>query len=249
MGVIYILWQRQLKRYFRSKARVVGSLAQPVLFLVALGFGLGPIYHQATGGNFIQFLAPGIIAMSVLFTSVFLGIDLIWDKQFGFLKETLVAPVPRIMIMLGRTLGAATVGFLQGILIFVLSLIVGFQPELSALFPLAFLFMFFIALFFTAFGTAIASCLEDMSSFPLIMNFVVMPIFFLSGSLFPLENLPSSIRWFSYINPLTYGVDGLRIALVGGEAFFGLGMDLLISIGAIAIILVIGTQLFRRIQI
>jgi len=109
--------------------------------------------------------------------------------------------------------------------------------------------MFFIALFFTALGTAIASCLEDMSSFPLVMNFVVMPIFFLSGALFPLENLPYSIQWFSYANPLSFGVDGLRITLANGGAFFGLGMDLLISVGAIAVILVIGAQLFRRIQI
>ena len=105
MRTIYILWLRQLKRYFRSKARIVGSLGQPLLFLIALGFGFGPIYAKAGGGNYLQFLAPGIIAMSILFTSIFSGIEIIWDKQFGFLKETLVAPVSRMKIMFGRTLG------------------------------------------------------------------------------------------------------------------------------------------------
>jgi ABC-2 type transport system permease protein len=248
MGVVYILWQRQIKRYFRSKPRVIGSLAQPALFLVALGFGLGPFYNQATGESYIQFLAPGIIAMSVLFTSVFLGIDLIWDKRFGFLKETLVAPVPRITIMLGRTLGSATVGFLQGLLVFLLTLLVGFRPEISMALPLAFLFVALIALFFTALGMAIASLLEDMSAFPLIMNFVIMPIFFLSGALFPIQNLPSSILWFSYINPLSYGVDGLRNILTG-EVLFGWHIDIAVLFALIVFILFIGAWLFKKIQI
>lgn len=248
MSVIFILWKRQIKRYFRSRSRVIGSLAQPILFLVALGFGLGPIYNQATGESYIQFLAPGIIAMSILFTSIFSGIDLIWDKKFGFLKEVLVAPVPRILIMLGRTLGAATIGFLQGLIILMLILLVGFRPEISILLPLALVFMLFSALFFTALGTAIASLLDDMSAFPLVMNFVVMPIFFLSGALFPLENLPISIRWFSYINPLSFGVDGLRSTLTE-HLFLGLGTDLLVLSVSIIIMMVTGAFLFKRIQI
>src|SRR5579864_5988960 len=99
---IYTLWLRQLKRYFRSKSRIIGSMGQPILFLVALGFGFGPIFQKAGGGDYIEFLAPGVIAMGILFTAVFMGIEIIWDKQFGFLKETLVAPVSRMAIMLGR---------------------------------------------------------------------------------------------------------------------------------------------------
>lgn len=248
MNVIYIFWLRQIKRYYRSRARVAGSLAQPILFLVALGFGLGPIFKQATGESYLQFLGPGIIAMSILFTSLFSGIDLIWDKRFGFLKETLVAPVPRIIIMIGRTLGAATIGFFQGLVILLLALLVGFRPVLSPLLFLAPLFMLFIALFFTALGIAIASLLEDMSAFPLIMNFLVMPIFFLSGAIFPLENLPASIRWFSYINPLSFGVDGLRISLTG-EIFLGVNLDILFLVPAICSMLFIGAWLFKKIQI
>src|SRR5882762_6192440 len=122
MNTIYILWLRQLKRYVRSKSRVVGSLGQPALFLVALGFGFGPIFRKAGGGNYIDFLAPGVIAQGILFTAIFSGIELIWDRQFGFLKETLVAPVSRFEIMIGRTLGGATVATLQGLIVFFLAM-------------------------------------------------------------------------------------------------------------------------------
>src|SRR5947208_10413149 len=128
MAAIYILWLRELKRYTRSRAQVVASVGQPLLYLVALGFGLGPIFRQAGQGSYLQFVAPGVIGMSVLFTSVFSGIGLLWDRQFGFLKETLVAPVPRLHIMIGRTLGGATVSMIQGTLVLVVCLIAGFRP-------------------------------------------------------------------------------------------------------------------------
>src|SRR3984893_13329347 len=127
MSAIYILWLRQLKRYVRSRPRIVASLGQPLLFLLGLGFGFGPIFQRAGQGNYIQFLAPGVIAMGVLFTSVFSGIELIWDRQFGFLKETLVAPVPRLTIMIGRTLGGATVAVIQGAVVFVVCSLAGFR--------------------------------------------------------------------------------------------------------------------------
>src|ERR1700722_9995273 len=142
MRVLHILWLRQLKRYFRSRARIVGSLGQPLLFLLALGFGLGPMYKKAGGGSYLQFLAPGVIAMGVLFTAMFSGIEVIWDKQFGFLKETLVAPVSRLMIMAGRTMGGATVATIQGLIVLVLSLSVGFRPTDLAMVPLALVFLF-----------------------------------------------------------------------------------------------------------
>lgn len=249
MIAIYTLWLRQLKRYFRSKSRIVGSLGQPLLFLIALGFGLGPVFQKAGQGNYLEFLAPGIVAMSILFLSVFNGIEVIWDRQFGFLKETMVAPVPRWQIMLGRTLGGATVAVLQGIIVLALSLLVGFKLTYNPwqLF-MGFIFMFLIALLFTALGTAIASVLEDMHGFQLIMNFLVMPIFFLSGALFPLSNLPSAIGIITTIDPLSYGVDGLRGALVG-VTHYGMMTDFLVlSIGA-AIFIGIGSYLFSKIQV
>src|SRR6202049_5136444 len=150
MSAIYILWLRQLKRYLRSRARMIGSLGQPLLFLLALGFGFGPTFSRAGGGNYIQYLAPGVIAMGILFTAMFSGIEVLWDRQFGFLKETLVAPVPRLQVMLGRTLGGATVATLQGILVFLLTLGVGFRPAHLAQLPLALLMMFLTAILFTA---------------------------------------------------------------------------------------------------
>src|ERR1700722_11681533 len=161
MTAIYVLWRRQLKRYVRSRSRIVASLGQPLLFLLAFGFGFGPIFQKAGQGNYIQFLAPGVIGMTVLFSSVFSGIELIWDRQFGFLKETLVAPVPRILIMIGRTLGGATVGIIQGLIVLVICLATGFRPSTWTALPMAVLFMALIAVMFTALGTAIASGLSD----------------------------------------------------------------------------------------
>ena len=132
MNAIYILWLRQLKRQIRSKSRVIGSIGQPILFLLALGFGFGPIFAKAGGGSYIDFIAPGIIAMGILFNAIFSGMEIIWDKQFGFLKETLVAPVSRMKIMIGRTLGGATVAVAQGIIVFVITLFVGFNRQALA---------------------------------------------------------------------------------------------------------------------
>jgi len=248
MQTIYILWLRQIKRYFRSRARIVGSLGQPLLLLLALGFGFGPIYQKAGGGNYIQFLTPGIISMGILFTAVFSGIEIIWDRQFGFLKETLVAPVSRLKIMIGRTLGGGTVAVIQGLIIFLISLVVGFRPTDIHLLFLSFVFMALIALFFTALGTAIASVLDDMQGFQLIMNFLLMPLFFLSGALFPLQGLPKIFVLVASINPLSYGVDGLRGTLVNG-AHFGLSIDFIV-LGVITVILLsIGSYLFSKIQI
>ncbi|MDD2730883.1 MAG: ABC transporter permease [Candidatus Portnoybacteria bacterium] len=247
MKVIYILWLRQLKRYFRSKSRLLSSLGQPLLFLLALGFGFGPIYQKASGGSYIEFLGPGIIAMSVIFTAMFTGIEIVWDRQFGFLKETLVAPVSRLEIMIGRTLGGATVSMIQGFVVFILALAVGFRPVNLTALPLAFLFAFLIALLFTALGTAIASLIKDMQVFPVIMNFLVMPIFFLSGALFPLNDLPKSVSLIAKINPLSYGVDGLRIALTS-QSHFGVPLDLLILTLASFALLALGSYLFSRIE-
>jgi ABC-2 type transport system permease protein len=146
LGTIYILWLRQLKRYFRNKARIVGSLGQPMLFLVALSVGFGPIYAKAGDGSYIQFLAPGIMAMTILFTSIFSGMEIIWDRQFGFLKETLVAPVPRTKIMIGRTLGGATIAVFQALIVLAISTIAGFKPDIFMI-PLAILFMILTALY------------------------------------------------------------------------------------------------------
>ncbi len=247
MNVIYILWLRQLKRSARSRARIIASFGQPLLFLLAFGFGFGSMFQRSGQGNYIQFLAPGVITMSVLFTSVFSGIEVIWDRQFGFLKETLVAPVPRILIMIGRTLGGATVSVLQGIAVFCICLAVGFRPTSYALLPLAFAFMLLTALLFTGVGTALGSVLPDFQGFQLVMNFLVMPIFFLSGALFPLTNIPRAMRIIAALDPLSYSVDGLRYSLIG-VTHLGVPLDLAVLCVVTTAVLVLGGVVFSKIQ-
>jgi ABC-2 type transport system permease protein len=218
------------------------------LYLLALGFGLGPVFQKAGQGNYLQFVAPGVIAMTVLFSSVFSGIGLLWDRQFGFLKETLVAPVPRIQVMIGRTLGAATVAVIQGLLVAVVCFIAGFRVVHLSAIPLALLFMGLIACVFAALGTAIGSVLQNMQGFQLVMNFLVMPIFFLSGALFPLTNLPKMLSLVTSLDPLAYGVDALRSTLIG-ITHFGIGLDGLVLVLIASALLVIGSHLFSKIQV
>jgi ABC-2 type transport system permease protein len=248
VSAIYILWLREVKRYLRSRTQIIASLAQPLLYLLVLGFGLGPVFEKSGQGSYLQFVAPGVIGMGILFTSIFSGIGLLWDRQFGFLKETLVAPVPRLYIMMGRTLGGATIALLQGTLLLVVCLIAGFRPQHLALVPVAVLFMAMIAVVFAALGTAVGSTLKDMQGFQLIMNFMVMPIFFLSGALFPLNNLPAALTVATRIDPLSYGVDGLRAAFLGLSQFT-IAADLTVLVCVAAAFMVLGAYSFSRIQI
>lgn len=248
MSALYILWLRELKRYLRSRTRIIGSLGQPLLFLLALGFGFGPIFQQSGRGSYLQFLAPGVIAMTVLFTAVFSGIGLVWDRQFGFLKETLVAPVPRLQMMMGRTFGGATVAMIQGLIVVAICLLAGFRPASLAGLPLGLLFMALMAVLFTALGTAIGSVLVDMQAFQIVINFLVMPMFFLSGALFPLTNAPKPLGLIASLDPLSYSVDGLRLALIG-VSHFGAAMDLGVLACATVALLTMGTHLFSRIEL
>jgi ABC-2 type transport system permease protein len=248
MSAIYILWLREMKRYFRSPAQMVAALGQPLLYLLALGFGLGPVFARSGHGSYIQFLAPGVIGMTVLFAGAFSGIGLLWDRQFGFLKETLVAPVPRIHVMIGRTLGGATVAVLQGLLVLIACLIAGFRPTSFATIPVMLVVMALIAILFCAFGTAIGSRLENMQAFPLIMNFLMMPLFFLSGALYPLDGLPAALKAVTNVNPLSYGVDGLRTTLIG-MTHFGLPLDIMVLAGAAIVFLGLGAYSFSKIQL
>lgn len=248
MGALYILWLRELKRYVRSRVQIVVSLGQPCLYLLALGFGLGPVFKQAGQGSYLQFMAPGVVGMTVLFSSVFSGIAMLWDRQFGFLKETLVAPVSRMQIMVGRTLGGATVAIIQGTLILAICLIAGFRPHSWIAIPSAFLFVFLIAVVFAALGTAIGSVLKDMQGFQLIMNFLVLPIFFLSGALFPLTGLPFAMKILTRIDPLTYGVDGLRGSLIRNWQFHP-ATDVTVLLCIAMAFLSLGAYLFSKIEV
>jgi len=248
MNVIFVLWLREVKRYLRSRPQIIASLGQPLLYLLVLGYGLNRVAQIPGTGSYFQFVAPGVICMGILFTSIFSGIGLLWDRQFGFLKETLVAPVPRLQIMAGRTLGGATIAIIQGTLVLVVCVLVGFRPTSFAAIPQAFLFMALIAIVFAALGTAIGSTLRDMQGFQMIMNFLIMPIFFLSGALYPLANAALPLRIATQLDPLSYGVDGLRGAFVG-LAQIGVALDVLVLGVLAAAFLVLGAWAFSKIQV
>lgn len=248
MDIIYAIWLRNMKRFFRSKSRIAGSVVMPFFLLLFLGFGLNNVVDMpGLGGNYLVFLIPGMVAMSVMFTAVGSGVQILWDKQFGFLKETLVAPVSRLEIMLGQTAGGATTAVAQGMLILVLSLFIGLRIPGIAGFITALFFMALIGIAFTAFGIAIASRMEDMTGFQLIMNFVVFPIFGLSGALFPISSLPAWIAPLTLLDPLTYGVEGMRYGLTGVSQIDPFTCLAVIG-GFCAATVVTGAYLFRKIN-
>jgi ABC-2 type transport system permease protein len=252
MSAIYILWLRELKRYSRSRAQIVASLGQPVLYLLVLGFGLGPVFRRAGSGDYLQFVGPGVIGMTVLFSSIFSGLGLLWDRQFGFLKETLVAPVPRLQIMIGKTLGGATVSVIQGLMVTVVCVLAGFRPANIWLVPIAIGFMVAIAVVFAALGMALGSSLQDMQGFQLIMNFLVMPIYFLSGALFPLTGLPKALAILTRLDPLSYGIDGLRTMLLHQPPFqpaFRVSTNIAVLVCVAVVFLIVGAWRFSKIEI
>lgn len=248
MDVIYILWLRQMKRYFRSRSRVLGAIGQPILFLLALGYGIGAVYKKAGQGDYIEFLVPGIIVQTLLFSGVFWGIQILFDKRFGFLKEMLVAPVPRVKILLGNALGGATISLMQAVLVLVISLALGFRPENWLFLPVAFLLMLVLSVTLTSFGAAIASMVEDFQGFQGINNFLIFPLFFLSSALYPLNNVPDWLRILSEINPLSYAVDALRWALIN-QHHFSLALDFAVLLVAVSAAVAFAVNRFNRIQV
>ena len=247
MDVLKVLWLRQVRRYWRSGSRVLGTLGQPILLLLALGYGIGAIYRRAGEGNYLQFLVPGIITQTVLLSGIFWGIIILQDKRFGFLSEMLVAPVSRTKILLGSAAGGATVSIFQGILVFVMSIIFGFRPYNWALVPPAFLVLVLMCVALACFGAGIASMVEDFQGFQGINNLLVTPLFFLSGALYPLTSVPTALRIISTLNPVSYMVDALRYFLAN-QSHFGLAKDLLVMGVTFVFCLFFAVNRFNRIQ-
>ena len=220
---IYTMWLREMKRFLRVKARVVASLLMPFLFLAFLALPLSFMPTREILGlegiPFFDFVAPGIVGMTLLFAATMSGASVIWDKEFGFLKEVLVAPVNRFSIILGRSLGGMTTAIIQALIIVAIAVAMGVKISSISGFFLAIVFMILTCATFTGFGLILATKLGDTEGFMAIMNLIVFPIFLLSGAFFPLQAMPSWLRYVMYIDPLTYGVDGLRRTLVGIGAF------------------------------
>jgi ABC-2 type transport system permease protein len=245
--VIYVIWLREMKRFFRAKSRIVSTLFLPFFFLFTMSFGFRSAEMPGVfrGTDYLNFLVPGIIGMMMLFGSMFIGLSVLWDREFGFLKEIMVAPVKRLTIVLGRISGGVTNNLFQGILILTISLFLGFRITDIFSFLLALIFMILISVGFVGLGIAVASKMEDPQGFSLVMHFFTFPSFLLSGALFPITNFPDWIKSIILINPLTYGVDGLRASLIGSSQF-PLFLDLLVILIFDLVMVALSSWLFSR---
>lgn len=239
---IYRIWLRELIRYYRDKLRIVSSLVQPLLFLVIFGGGFG--FVKVGNLNYQSFLFPGIVGMSLVGISISGGISVIWDREFGFFKEILVAPISRMSIFIGKALGGCTIALIQGIIILSLSFVIGIPMSVNS-FMMSVLMMLIISLGIVSLGLIIASFMETFEGFGVIMNFIVFPLSFLSGALFPLTEAPQWLRIVSYFDPLTYGVDALRHIIIGVSSFPFLKSFIAISAFSLVAIIV-GSISFNR---
>ncbi len=213
LRAIKVVWKRELIRFRRDRLRILTSLVQPFLFLFVLGTGLSSLASAGTHGvNFRTFIYPGVLCMAVMFTAMFSAASIVWDREFGFLREMMVAPVRRSSIVLGKCLGGATVAGFQGLIVIAISPLVGVPYELTLileLFALALLLAFAI----TAFGVMFAARINQMQSFMALMQMVIMPMFFLSGALFSVASLPAWLAVLNRLDPLTYAVEPMRRAI------------------------------------
>ncbi len=244
-NAMYVLWLRDMKRFFRAKSRIVGMIMMPIFFLLGLGLGLNGLINLGTGESYLQFLVPGIIGMSLLFTSITSGTAVLFDRQFGFLKEIMVTPNSRVSIVIGRVLGGTTTAVMQSVLIVIISLFIGFHPVITIATPMAIVFMVLIAATFISLGLIFGSVINDFQGFQLVTNFVTLPLFFLSNAIFPLSSLPWYIQDISYVNPLTYGIDGIRGALTGVSTY-PMAVDLGVMIVFFAVMVAIAAYAFNK---
>lgn len=249
--VIYSIWLRDMKQYLRAKSRIITSLAMPLLWMVIIGQGLSSAIPQMGGGgfNYLIFMAPGIVGMTMLFTGTFSGVSVLWDKQFGFMKEILVAPVSRLHVMLGKVLGGSTTAIIQGVLILIIATFFGVPlPGLYGA-GLVLLFMILISFSFVSIGLIFATRMEDPQSFPMAINFFIMPMFFLSGAIYPLTTAPGWLKTLAHFNPLAYGIDGLRVGILESyTSYFSLKVDLVVLLGFTIAVILIGIRFFERIE-
>ncbi len=251
---IYTIWLRDVKRFFRERSRILGMLLQPILFLVLVGNGIASSFQMAgapAGFNYLEFMFPGIVGMTVLFSSVFSAMSVVWDREFGFLKEVVVAPVPRWTLAIGKALGGSTTAMIQGAIILIVAPLAGISLSLATVLKILVL-LFVISLALASLGLVIAANLSSMEGFQIIMNFLIMPMFFLSGALFPLKNVATWMAVLTKIDPLTYGVDALRHVFYGQSALgslliqFPILTDLAVVILIGAVLLTAATVSFNR---
>lgn len=250
-NAVHTIWLREMTRFFRAKSRVIGSLAMPLFFLVILGSGFNASIRFSDipqDIDYIDYLAPGIIGMALLFDSISSGLTVLMDKQFGFLKEIMVAPVNRLSIVIGKNAGGVTTALIQGFVILLISFVIGVEITGFAGFLSAIVFMILIAVSFVCLGLIFASKMEDMHGFQLITRLFAFPVFLLSGAFFPSDNLPVWLQYLTYMNPLTYGVDGLRHSLIGITQF-SVTLDLFVLVCFCIFMIILSTYFFNGIEV
>ncbi len=246
-NAIYVLWLRDVKRFVRAKSRVIGTLMFPLFFMVGFGLGFNNLVHIGNS-SYLEYLVPGVIGMSLLFTAIASGTAVLWDRQFGFLKEILVTPNSRTAVVIGRVAGGATTAVLQSILVVAIAIPLGFTLSSNASLLIAVLFMLLIATTFISLGLIFGSVINDFQGFQLITSFFTFPLFFLSNAIFPMSGMPAIVQYLSYVNPLTYGVDGLRGALTG-SASMPLVLDAAVLLVASAIMILIAAYAFEKTEV
>lgn len=246
---IYTLWLREVKRYTREKTRLISSFIQPLLWLVIFGSGMRFAGAGLVGITYQQFIFPGIVGQTLLFTSMFMGISVIWDREFGFLKEILVAPISRISVFVGKMLGGSTDAVIQGSFVFVFSFLVGIRFDPGS-FLVSLPVMLLITFGLVSIGLTLASLMGSLESFGVIQTFVNLPLFFLSGALFPLTYVPQWLRWVSVVDPLTYGVDALRVMVLKSAwvPIYPLYYDLLVLVAFDLGMIFVGTAIFSHVK-
>jgi ABC-2 type transport system permease protein len=249
LSAIYTLWLREMKRFFRARSRVLGSLGMPLFFLLFMGMGFSRARLPGIpeGVDYVNYLTPGIIGMILLFGSMFAGISVLWDRQFGFLKEVMVTPVSRTSIVIGRVAGGVSMALFQAAIVLIAGVAMGLKTGVVG-FLSSLVFMILISSAFVGLGLAFASKMTDVHGFQLIMNFLMFPLFFLSGALYPITEMPTFVTVISYLDPLTYGVDALRGTLIGTSEF-SLVTDFVLLLGFSIAMVVLGAYLFEEVEV
>jgi ABC-2 type transport system permease protein len=245
LGALYAVWLREFKVFLREKSRLIASIFTPLLWLFVVGSGLGST-SPSVGADYQKFIFPGIISMSVIFSSVFFGSYIIWDRKFDFLKSVMVAPVSRDTIFVGKTLGGMTTSLVQVSILLLVAGPIGIQFNAFSL-PEIFMTVLLLSFALTSLGLAMGSYIESLEGFQLIVSFVVFPLFFLSGALFPLKNLPEWLSFLTAINPVTYAVDALRNAMMLSHKYT-FALDIMILSAATIALGLLGTLSFKKMK-
>ncbi|MDH4161571.1 MAG: ABC transporter permease [Nitrospirota bacterium] len=247
---IYVICLREFKKFFREKSRLLGTLARPVLWLFVVGNGMNSLIRPQVGFSYLQFIFPGMIGMTILFSSIFSSISIVWDREFGFMKEMLVAPISRVSIVIGKAISGTFISVAQAVIIMVLIPFLGIHLTVLQFIEVV-LVSILVSFCITSLGILIAARLTSFDGFNIIMNFLVMPMLFLSGAMYPVTSLPTALRYLTHVNPLTYGIDAFKHVLLRNSApplgpEFPLAVDLLVVTILAFIMIILAALSFRQ---